>query len=233
MRKYLLALTLLGLSGTTLAMGVDDDPLLTMVMIDRLEVMEGENGNPLAASGYAWLGTDRHKLWLKGEGEYHDGTTEEAELQLLYSRAVTPFWDLQLGVRHDYRPLPEHDWLAIGVHGTAPYLIEVDAALFLDDEGHSAARLDLEYEYMLTQRWVLTPELEANLYGEEEPQLGRGSGLSDLTLGLRLGYEIRREITPYLGYSWSGLYGKSADYARAAGGETSRGSWLLGIRAWF
>jgi copper resistance protein B len=232
MLKRLLLLALC-VPAVAIAAGMEDDPLLAMVKIDKLEVHETDDGNPWELKADAWIGKDLHKLWLKTEGEVHEGETEEAELQLLYSRAISPFWDLQVGARRDFKPEPERDWLAIGINGLAPYLFEVDAALFFGEEGRSAARLDAEYEYMFTQRLVLIPELEANLYGKEDEELGIGSGLSDLTLGLRLGYEIRREFAPYIGYTWSGLYGDTADYAEAAGADTQSRAWVAGIKLWF
>lgn len=234
MLKRLLALPLtLCVCTTGFAAGMDDDPLLSMVKIDKLEVHENKNGNPWALKADAWLGRDLNKLWIKAEGEYHDGETEEAELQLLYSRAITPFWDLQLGARRDFRPEPQRDWFALGINGLAPYLFEVDAALFFGEEQRFAARLDAEYEYLITQRLILIPELEANLYSKEDEELGIGRGLSDLTLGLRLAYVIRREFEPYVGYSWTGLYGDTADYAEAADEDTSSGAWVAGFKAWF
>ncbi len=219
--------------GSAFAMGVDDDPLLAMFMLDQLEVRDTDAGNVTAWNADAWAGKDLNKLWLKTEGEYHQGETEEAELQLLYSRALSAFWNAQIGWRRDFRPHPRRDWAALGVKGLAPYLFEVDLTLFLGKEGRSAARLDAEYEYLFSQRLILSPEAEINVYGKDDPALGHGRGVSDVTLGLRLRYEIRREFAPYIGFQWTGLYGDQADYARAAGKDTREMVGLAGIRAWF
>ena len=233
MMKQLILPVLLGFSGATLAMGMEDDPLIGMVKIDQLEVRDTDTGNVTAWKADAWLGRDLNKLWLKTEGEYFEGETEEAELQLLYSRALSPFWDVQAGWRRDLRPTPTRDWLALGIMGLAPYLFETDLALFIGEGGRSAARLDAEYEYLLSQRLVLTPEVEMNLYSKDDPELGIGAGLSDVSLGLRLRYEIRREFAPYIGIHWIGLYGDTANYTKTAGGDTSELMWVAGFRAWF
>lgn len=234
MLKQFITLPLaLSLSATSFAASMGDDPLIAMVKVDKLEVLETDGGNPWALKADAWVGKDLNKLWLKTEAEYHDGETEEAELQLLYSRAISPFWDLQVGARRDFKPEPERNWLAIGINGLAPYMFEIDATLFFGEDERVAMRLDAEYEYMFTQRLVLIPELETNLYSKKDEELGIGSGLANLTLGLRIAYEIRREFAPYVGYTWTGLYGDTADYAEAAGGDTSSDAWVLGIKAWF
>jgi copper resistance protein B len=223
---------LLAVTAQAAAMG-EDDPLVAKVMIDKLEVRNTDGPDPLVLDADAWIGYDLNKLWFKTEVEQVDGETEEAELQLLYSRAIAPFWDLQLGWRRDIRPEPHRDSLALGFKGLAPYLFEVDAALFVGEAGQLGARMDAEYEYLFTQRLILTPEFEVNLHTKDDPEVGIGSGLSDMQLGLRLRYEIRREFAPYVGVNWTKQFGQTADFARAEGEDTSDVQLVAGIRAWF
>jgi len=218
---------------TLASAGAIDDPLLSMVMIDQLEIRSTDGPDPLVLDGQLWIGKDLNKLWIKAEIERVDGETEEAELQALYSRAVAPFWDVQVGWRRDFIPKPERDWLAVGVQGLAPYFFEVDAALFIGEGGRTAARIEAEYEFMFTQRLVLSPEIEMNFYGKDDPAVGIGSGLSDIEAGLRLRYEYRREIAPYIGINWTRKFGQTADYARAAGEDIKDTQIVAGIRLWF
>lgn len=213
--------------------GMNDDPLLTMLVVDQLEIRNNDGRDPLVWDAEGWIGKDLHKLWIKTEGEYVDSRVEEVELQALYSRAVAPFWDIQLGWRRNIRPTPNRDWLAFGVKGLAPYFFDIDAALFVGDAGRTSARLQVEYEIMLTQRLVLVPEIELNLYGKDDPATGIGSGLSNIEAGLRLRYEIRREFAPYIGLNWTKLYGDTADFARAEEVDTDDIQFVFGIRAWF
>lgn len=213
--------------------GMDDDPLLTMLVVDQLEIRNNDGRDPLVWDAEGWIGKDLHKLWIKTEGEYVDSRVEEVELQALYSRAVAPFWDIQLGWRRNIRPTPNRDWLAFGVKGLAPYFFDIDAALFVGDAGRTSARLQVEYEIMLTQRLVLVPEIELNLYGKDDPATGIGSGLSNIEAGLRLCYEIRREFAPYIGLNWTKLYGDTADFARAEEVDTDDIQFVFGVRAWF
>ena len=234
MKKNLLLLFLtLAVTGTAHAGGMNDDPLLTNILVDQLEIRVADGDTPLVWDAEGWLGKDLNKLWLKTEGEYIDGHFEEAELQALYSRAIAPFWDLQVGWRRDIRPRPDRDWLALGIKGLAPYYFDVDAAFFVGENGRTAARLQLEYEIMLTQRLILVPEIELNLYSEDDPDVGIGSGLSDIEAGLRLRYEIRREFAPYVGVNWTQLYGDTADFARMENEDTNNFQFVFGIRSWF
>lgn len=210
-----------------------DDPLLTMVLIDQLEVRNANDDNPLVLEGQGWIGKDLNKLWLKVELERVDGVTEEAELQALYSKAVAPYWDFQVGLRQDFKPTPERTWAVIGFQGVAPYFFEVDTALFIGESGRTALRLEAEYELLFTQQLILTPEIEANFYGQNDKDLGTGSGLSDIELGLRLRYEIRREFAPYIGVNWSKKFGQTAGFSRSEGEDVSDTQFVLGIRAWF
>lgn len=223
---------MIGLSTPALASG-EDDPLLFKLMIDKLEWRAAEGENPLVWEADAWVGKDLNKLWFKTEGEYRDGETEAAYVEALYSRAVSPYWDLQVGWRHDARPRPNRDWFAVGFKGLAPYWFEVDATLYGGGNQSAFARLEAEYEILLTQRLILSPEIEANIFAREDERRGIGSGLSDTELGLRLRYEIRREFAPYIGINWEKKYGDTGDFAKEEGEGTSDLQFLVGVRAWF
>jgi len=215
--------------------GAEDDPLLTKFMFDQLEIRDADQDNPYVLSGQFWAGYDLEKLWMKTEFESVNGETEEAELQALYSKAVAPYWDFQAGLRRDFSvdSLPGRNWAVIGFLGLAPYYFEVDTALFVGESGDTAFRFEAEYELLLTQQLILTPEIEVNLYGQDDPIIRTGSGLSDVELGLRLRYEFRREIAPYIGFNWSKKFGNSADFARQDNMDVSESQFVIGVRAWF
>ena len=231
-KTILLGISLSLLSSVTWAIS-EDDPFLHKVMIDQLEYRDGDKGNPWVWEADAWAGKDLHKLWIKTEGEYVDSKTEEAEGQLLYSRAILPYWDVQVGWLHEFRPRPNRDWFAFALKGLAPYFFEIDASLFVGEEGRTALRVQAEHELMFTQRLVLSPEVELNLFGKDDPERGIGSGLSDIEAGLRLRYEFRREFAPYVGVNWTKRFGDTADFARDEGESTSDVQFVTGVRAWF
>jgi len=210
-----------------------DDPLLFMLKADKFEARDADDGTVSAWKGHFWAGKDLNKLWIKTEGERLDGDTESAEFQLLYSRAIDPNWDLQLGLRHDSDPEPTRDWFAIGFYGVAPYFFEVDSAMFVNDDGQVNLRVDVEYELMLTQKWVLAPELEVNWFSKDDDDLGIGSGFADFEAGIRLRYEITRQLAPYIGIHYEQLLGDTRDIARAEGEESSDTQAVAGLRFWF
>jgi len=212
------------------AAGMVDDPLLTMVKIDQLEIHDDDSS---VWEAQAWLGKDLNKLWLKTEGELANSDIEEAEVQLLYSRAIAPYWDVQIGWRHDINPEPNRNWLAVGVQGLAPYFFETDVAVFVGEQGLISLRGQFEYELMLTQKWILSPEVEVNIFSKNDEDVGVGSGLSDISAGLRLRYEIKREFAPYIGIEWDRRFGNTADFARHEGESRTNVNWLAGVRLWF
>jgi copper resistance protein B len=230
--RYLSAILLQCISVLSFAMG-DDDPLTAMVKVDKLETAANELFATTRFEGQAWAGYDLSKLVLKSEIEREDHDTESSDLELLYSRAVAPFWDLQIGWKHDFRPGPERDWLAIGFQGLAPYFFEVDSTLYANDSGESWLDVSLEYELLLTQKLILTPEIEFVVNGYNDEERGAGSGFSSLEAGLRLRYEFRREFGPYIGIHWEKLFGNSADFARQDGEDIDDVYVVLGVRAWF
>ena len=200
---------------------------------DRLEtqVREGEDLYLWDIQGY--YGGPTERLWFKSEGEGAWGTApDDTEVQALYARAFKPFWDVQAGIRHDIAG-PDTTHAVIGVQGLAPYMFEVDAALFLSTRGDLTARIEAEVDQRITQRLILQPRIEANLSAQDIPLLGVGAGLDQIEAGARLRYEIAREFAPYIGIEQSWRTGRGADLARLRGEATSATSLLAGIRFWF
>lgn len=231
--RLLLAITSLLFISSASAAGSMDDPILTMIRLDKLEITDIGDNNDSAWDLQGWVGKDLNKFWFKSEGERVNGSVEGAELQFLYSHAVAPFWDMQIGWRHDIKPTPSREWLALGIQGLAPYFFETDIALFIGERGNVGLRTTFDYEVMLTQKWVLSPEFEVNAYSKDDRAVGVGSGLSDINAGLRLRYEIKRELAPYVGIEWTRQFGNTADFSEQAGDRTSQAHWVLGIKAWF
>lgn len=182
---------------------VHDSAIHSFFLIDQLEWQDADDGSALSWDASGWIGGDIDRLWLRSEGERLNGKTEEAELQALWGHAVSPWWDLVAGVRQDFKPGDPQTWAAFGVQGMALYNFEAEATAFIGEGGQSAARLEGDYDILLTNRLILQPTAEANFYGKNDPARGVGSGLSDTELGLRLRYEIRREFAPYIGVTWN------------------------------
>lgn len=184
--------------------------------------------------GEAWFGTDEHRLVLKSEGEGARGSpVESAEAQVLYSRPVALYTDLQAGLRQDLESGPKRTYATVGFESLFPYWFEAEGALFLSHKGELSARLEGSYDLRLAQRLVLQPRAELNLSAEDVPSRGVGSGVSDAELGLRLRYELRREFAPYVGVVWARKFGETARFARAEGERVEETRLVAGLRAWF
>lgn len=203
------------------------------VVFNRLEAWDGDHGTGQAWEGSASFGGDVQRLWLRSSGEREGGRTGSSELEALYGRAVTPWWDLVAGVKHDFRPASSQTWAAVGVQGLAPYMFEVSATAYLGESGQLAAKLEAEYELLLSNRLILQPLVELELHGDDDPRRGVGSGLSKAEAGLRLRYEFTRRFAPYVGVAHERTFGRTADY-REGGGEASRETRVVaGVRFWF
>ncbi len=184
--------------------------------------------------GEAWYGGDINRFVAKTEGEGTFGKgIESAEVQALYSRTIGPYWNLQGGIRYDFKPNPSRTYATFGIEGLAPNMFDLEAAAFLSDKGDVLARIEGYYDQRLTQRFILQPRAEFNLAAQDVPRDGYGAGLIDAELGLRLRYELRREFAPYFGVSWERQFGDTRRYSRAPGENTGGFSFVAGIRTWF
>lgn len=205
-----------------------------LALADRLETRRANAGETQYAwDVQAWYGGDITKLWLKSEGDGGSGDNpEDAEVQALYSRAVTPFFDLQAGVRYDFPGESRSHWV-LGIEGLLPFVFELDAAAFWSDDGDLTGRVEAEYDVRITQRFVLQPRIEVNFAAQAVPELGVGSGVGSVEGGLRLRYEVRRELAPYIGISWERKRGNTGDFARAIGDGRRSRAVVVGLRSWF
>ncbi|WP_114238201.1 copper resistance protein B [Dyella sp. C9] len=214
-------------------MQMDDAAPLGMLLVDRLErsrSTDGDYATNWEAEG--WWGNAIDRVWFKTEGERGSDGTQDGRIDLLWSHALSAFWDGQLGVRQDFGQGPNRQWLALGAQGLAPYWFETQATFYAGEEGRTALRLEASYEWLFTQRLILEPKLEMNLYGKDDPQRGIRSGLSDMEAGLRLRYEFSRKFAPYIGVQWMRRWG-DLDQAGTPAWHARETTWVAGVRLWF
>jgi copper resistance protein B len=218
------------------ARGILDDEhggtLISKVMANELEYTSGDGEDGYRWDVEAWYGGDINRFVFKSEGEGVEDL-EAAEVQGLYSRAIGPYTDLQIGLRHDIEPQPNRTYLALGAEALLPYWFDAEGALFVGERGQVLGRLEGSYDLMLTQRFVLQPNAELNLALKDDPAIGIGSGLASAEIGLRLRYEFSREFAPYVGVLWERKFGETGDFARADGDDPEETRFVAGLRAWF
>ena len=207
--------------------------LISKVMANIFEYAAVDEGSGYRWDLEGWYGGDIHRFVFKteGEGVRSDGA-EHAEVQALYSRAVGRYTDVQAGFRYDFEP-DGRAYATVAVESLFPYWFEAEAALFMSDRGDVFGRLEGSYDLRLTQRFILQPRIELEVAAQDVPDSGIGSGISSAELGLRLRYDIRRELAPYIGVNFEQAFGQTADFLRAAGEDEEETSFVVGLRAWF
>lgn len=202
------------------------------VLGDRLEY--DTNNDSGIYDLQAWYGTTYNRLTAKLEGDVADGSLEETQSELFWSRAFSAYFDTQIGLRFDqYDEGTNREWLAFGIQGLAPYWFELDFTAYVGDGGRTALSLEAEYDVLLSQRLVLQPRAELNAYGKDDDANGLGNGLSDAEFGVRFRYEFTRQFAPYIGVEWTRKFGDTADFARAADEAASDTRYVAGVRFWF
>ena len=175
---------------------VRDSAVHAFVLFDQLEWQGDQTSGGMNWDTKGWVGGDQDRLWFRTEGNVEDGNLGGAEAHLFYGRSVARWWDLVVGVRQDVEPGPAQTWAAFGLQGLAPYWFEVEVTGYVSDGGQTAARLEADYELLLTNRLVVRPLVEVNLYGKSNVERGIGAGLSSTDIELRMRYEFRRELGP-------------------------------------
>ena len=201
--------------------------------LDHIEAWDADPGTGVGWKGTAWIGGDIHRVWLRSEGEQVGGDLESADLEVLGGRSVSAWWDVVAGVRHEIGEGPSQSFVAVGVQGLTPYKFDVEATAYLGSGGQTAARIEAEYDTLLTNRWILQWHGELEAYGKDDPQRGRGAGLSTVEAGVRLRFEVTRKFAPYIGVVHERSFGDTADIRRASGEPTDDTRVVAGVRIWF
>jgi len=203
-------------------------------ILDQFEGRTDGRTPELRWSGQGWVGTDYDKFRLKTEGfRRTNGAVDDGRHEFLYSRAISTYFDLQGGLRSDIDSRRTRNWAALGFEGLAPLFFHIEGTGYVSDSGHFAARFEGTYDLLLTNRLILQPEFEINLYSKSDPARLVGAGFSDIDTGVRLRYEFDRKFAPYIGVAYEGKFGQTASFARRAGEGTSGVRLVFGIRGWF
>lgn len=202
-------------------------------ILDQFEGRYAAGGSAFRWDGEAWYGTDYNRIWLKSEGTVQNGKLGDGDHEILYSRAISTYFNLQGGVRADLDDGPTRTWGAFGIQGLALYQFEVQATAYVSDRGRFASRVEGSYDFLLTNRLILQPQPEFNLYTKADAARQVGAGLSDVDAGLRLRYEIWRKFAPYVAVTYAGHLTQGRRIVRDQGGETGTLRFTFGIRSWF
>ena len=206
----------------------------SLVVFDHLEAWDNAHGSGQAWGIDSWFGNDINRLWIRSEGERSDNALGDWSVDALYGHSISPWWDVVAGARHDNsRESPDLTRAAFGLQGMSPYKFEVSAMAYIGGPRKAELAFEVEYDVLLTNRLILQPLVEVDFYGKDDPARGIGSGLSTMEAGLRLRYEVAREFAPYIGIVHEAKFGRTADFARAAGDDPFSTNLVVGVRAWF
>lgn len=209
-----------------------DEPVIFSMIRTEVDATDTKTGSLANWDVDGWIGGDTDKLWLRSEGTIRDGAVDDAEMQALWSRNISTFWDFQAGLRQDFQP-HGRSYATFGVEGLAPLFFETAAHAFISTKGDVTARLIQSIDLPITQRLILEPHAEINLAAQDVRDQRIGAGLSSAEVGLQLRYEIVRKIAPYIDLVWQRRFAKTADFARAAGEPVEETTLRAGIRVWF
>jgi copper resistance protein B len=228
MKKLLLNTALIIGLGTSAYAGGGGDILRASVMVDNLEYQYTDT-KTISWDAFGYVGYDTNKVYIYSEGEKEDGASEsESENQLVYSRAIAPYWDVQFGLGYDTAEGNDNTWGVVALSGLAPYFFETRAALLVDGNGNIGFRAEAEYEALFTQKLILTPSIAISAYTKDDLEMGLGSGLSNLNIGARLRYEFTRKFAPYIGVEWTKNFGKTDELSHVDDTYV-----VAGLRFWF
>lgn len=217
------------------------------VTIRQLEWQDSTPSGAAMADVQAWVGSERSRLWFRGEGGRHvSGAPRDYRLEVLWG---VPFrrWDwtesmeleMLLGVRHDTGTTPSRTYGALGFQGWLPFDIRFEGTGYLGDGSrngddlHTAVRAQLERGWDLTDRFTFVLRAEHEVWSEDHVRYSEGTGPWMWSAGARMHYRINDVVAPYLGVEWFDLVQDTASQAVAAGESENEVRAVVGLRVQF
>lgn len=217
---------------------VADRMTQAFTLFDLLEYQRIGSVNALGWDVLSWRGGDKRRLWFKSEGELNFASRlgGQADLQLLYGKLISPFFDLQIGGRveqhYERGSSPKRVFAVVALQGLAPGAFEVEPALFVSNKGKVSGRFTASLALYQTQRLILQPRFETEFAMQRDLEFGVEGGINDVAFGLRLRYEISRRFAPYFGISYQWSLGATRSRVLREGGAPNEFQFIGGVRTW-
>lgn len=218
---------------------VDDTQRFYLLLFDQLEYQRVRNVDALSWNVLGWYGQDVNRVWVKSEGTQYPSTSAgggEADLQVLYGRLISPFFDLQTGLRYEehneQNRTPARGFLVLGLQGLSPYSFDLEPTLFLSNRGKLVFRFSGTYDILLSQRLILQPRVDTEIAASGDKDFGAPRGVNEVGTSARLRYEIRREFAPYLGVGYQQSYDLRRTRILNEGGSPNGLQLVFGVRMW-
>ncbi len=209
----------------------DRAPIYSFVRLNNLDFGGSGAGQRLFWDFNARVGTDENRFSFKSEGTAVRGRTRDADVQLLYDRPISDFFDFQVGIRHVLEPR-DRTYFAVGVEGVAPYFFDTEATLFVSEKGQVSARAKGALDLAVTRTIYTRPALELDLYAANDRRTNQYTGgLSRLSLQTR--YEVTRQFAPYVELGWERTFGQNGANARRNGDSIDNLYAVVGLRLWY
>lgn len=209
----------------------DRAPIYSLVRLNNLDFGGSSAGQRGFWDFNARVGTDENRITFKSEGTTIRGRTKEADVQLLYDRPISEYFDLQVGVRRVLEP-GSRTYFAIGVEGVAQYFFDTEATLFVSEKGQLSARVKGALDLAVTRSVYTRPALELDLYAANDRRTDQYTGgLSRLSLQTR--YEVTRQFAPYVELGWERSFGRNGANARLNGDSIDNLYAVVGLRLWY
>ena len=108
----------------------------------------------------------------------------------------------------------------------------MEPTLYVSDKGDVSFEFETAFDLLFTQRLILQPRFEINAAVQAVPEIGVGSGINDVEIGVRMRYEVYRKFAPYIGVSLLRRTGATAALAHDLGESSSTGTVMAGLRIW-
>lgn len=155
-----------------------------------------------------------------------DRKIDQIQGELAYSRAIGQGFNLEAGLRHEFRSRGHFSYAVVGFSAEPKAGLTLESYALASRQGDLFGEFKLVYDQPLNDHVTVQPRLAFNMAAQDVADQEIARGLVATELGIRFRYEMSKPVAPYIGISHERLLGRTARIARKAG-EVSRSTHLV------
>jgi len=193
--------------------------------IDLFEMHLGSGDDHFVFDGEARAGSGRHGATFKLNGGSDVGPrVDEVVAEALYTFRPRENVAMMAGARHNFRQGGNFTSAVIGATADLGELVSVEHFLLVSEHGDVTGEAMALAALPLASGFTLEPRAELSWSARKVPEEQLGSGVTDVTMSLRLRREIGPLVNVYVGAIHERLVGDTRRIALAQGdpGHVSR-----------
>lgn len=208
-----------------------------LTTVESKWVQDKDGHGAVQSEWETWFGGDINKVFFRASMDKAESKDANYSSELLYSRNIADFWDVQAGVRYRYQAEKTKDQeqvdAVLGFYGMAQYFFETEAYLYAGQDERVSLSLHSERDVLLTQKLIVQPHIGVDVVLSDQSKYAEKKGLSSISAGVETRYEISKKVMPFVDISYQYQQGAKETPWQSATDSKKETYYAAGVRVKF